>query len=80
MGAGVAPLAGREVWCGSRHAALFLLSIWNQDDWEAHGLKVRKTIREMRRIGRFDLTDAWAAWDEQHRAAALTWLTNPFWP
>jgi hypothetical protein len=69
---------------GSRHAALFLLSVWNADDWTVHGLKVRKLGKDdwkgARRIGRFDFNDAWANWDHKHRAAALAWLTNPFWP
>jgi hypothetical protein len=73
-----------EPTSGSRHAALFLLSVWNADDWCVHGLKVRKLGRDdwkgARRIGRFDFNDAWASWDARHRAAALTWLLNPFWP
>jgi hypothetical protein len=73
-----------EPTSGSRHAALFLLSVWNSDDWQVHGLKVRKLgpndWKGMRRIGRFDFNDAWASWDQQHREAALAWLTNPFWP
>lgn len=62
---------------GSRQAALFLLSVWNRDDWRVHGVKVR---RGTQRIGRFDIADGFAAWDEQHRRAALAWLVNPFWP
>jgi hypothetical protein len=69
---------------GSRHAALFLLSVWNGDDWAAHGLKLRRRRKgddaTGRRIGRFDFNDAWAVWDAKHRAAALAWLLNPFWP
>jgi hypothetical protein len=70
-----------EPTSGSRHAALFLLSVWNDTDWAKFGLKVRnepKTLR--RRIGRFDFNDAFASWDEKHRAAALAWFLNPFWP
>jgi hypothetical protein len=67
-----------------RHAAMFLLSVWNRDDWTVHGLKVRKPGKDAwkgdRRIGRFDFNDAWACWDQAHRAAALAWLLNPFWP
>jgi hypothetical protein len=73
-----------EPTSGSRQAAMFLLSVWNGDDWTAHGLKVRKIPpggwKGARRIGRFDFNDAWACWDEGHRNAALAWLTNPFWP
>jgi hypothetical protein len=64
-----------------RCAGLFLLSVWNGDDWCAYGLKVRRpAYKELRRIGRFDFNDAWACWDERNRAAALAWLTCPFWP
>ena len=73
-----------EPTSGSRHAALFLLSVWNRDDWAAHGLKLRRRRKGddpgARRIGRFDFNDAWASWDEQHRTAALAWLVSPFWP
>jgi hypothetical protein len=73
-----------EPTSGSRHAALFLLSVWNRDDWQVHGLKVRKLDAKAwkgnRRIGRFDFSDAWASWDQKHRQAALAWLANPFWP
>jgi hypothetical protein len=65
-----------------RHAALFLLSIWNSSDWSLHGLRVRKREKgsTYRRIGRFDFADAWSNWDHEHRAAALAWLANPFFP
>lgn len=68
-----------------RHAALFLLCVWNRDDWMVHGLKVRQPRgkddwKGSRRIGRFDFNDAWACWDSKHRGAALAWLINPFWP
>jgi hypothetical protein len=69
---------------GSRHAAMFLLSVWNREDWMVHGLKVRQPGRKdwkgSRRIGRFDFNDAWGTWDRDHRAAALAWFINPFWP
>jgi hypothetical protein len=66
---------------GSRQAALFLLSVWNADDWTSFGLKRRRQQKgQPRRIGRWDMTDAWAIWDDGHRAAALAWMTNPFWP
>jgi hypothetical protein len=76
--------ASGEPTSGSRQAAMFLLSVWNKDDWCAYGLKMRRREKGShpgsRRIGRFDINDAWAAWDDAHRAAALAWLTNPFWP
>lgn len=67
-----------------RHAALFLLSVWNSSDWSALGLKVRKLRKDEdkthRRIGRFDIADAWSNWDEHHRGAVVAWLLNPFFP
>lgn len=72
---------------GSRHAALFLLSIWNREDWSdrraferGQALRIRRSKESVRRIGRFDISDAWAVWDEGHRRAALAWLVEPFWP
>ena len=72
-----------------RNAALFLLCIWNREDWSdpkfcSPHLKLRRRrkgqLETVRRIGRFDLTDAWSNWDEQHRGAALAWMLSPFWP
>ncbi len=67
-----------------RHAALFLLSVWNGSDWSKLGLKVRQPRKDenpaSRRIGRFDIADAWANWDEHHRGAVVAWLLNPFFP
>jgi hypothetical protein len=69
---------------GARHAGLFLLSVWNRDDWMVHGLKVRQPAKGdwkgSRRIGRFDFNDAFGCWDAKHRAVALAWFLNPFWP
>lgn len=60
---------------GSRHAALFLLSVWNPDaDWRTAGLKVKPGF------GRFNLTRAMGTWDREHRAACLAWVEAPFWP
>jgi hypothetical protein len=66
-----------EPTSGSRQAALFLLSVWNREDWRGFGLKVR---RGSQRIGRFDINDGFASWDGPHRRAALAWFANPFWP
>lgn len=67
---------------GSRHAALFVLSVWSSGptDWEevAHVNEVPNSDR-LRDI-RFDLTHAWAVWDDLHRDAVLAWLLNPFYP
>lgn len=31
-------------------------------------------------VAPFNLSNAWSAWDEHHRAAVQTWLSHPFWP
>lgn len=60
---------------GSRHAAMFLLNVWNTDtDWRTQGLKVKAGF------GRFNLGRAMASWDHEHRAACLRWIEAPFWP
>lgn len=51
---------------GERHAARFLLSVWDTStDWEA---------------GKFDVLEALRAWDLPHRAAFLEWASDPWWP
>ncbi len=47
-------------------AARFCLKVWNP--------------YEKRACGAFELFEAWAHWDDQHRAAALAWLEAPFYP
>jgi hypothetical protein len=60
---------------GSRHAAMFLLNVWNMDtDWRAEGLKVRAGQ------GRFNFARAVASWDPEHQAACAAWLEAPFHP
>lgn len=51
---------------GERHAARFILSVWNP--------RVRWAI------GRFDLHDALGTWDLEHRAAFARWTAAPWWP
>ena len=68
-------------WCnsgaptgGSRWAARFLLAVWNpHTDWTT-------TEPALTSDGRFDLFQAWNAWDDEHRAAAMEWLQYPFYP
>ncbi len=51
---------------GERHAARFLLSVWDPSiEWEA---------------GRFDVMEALRVWDMPHRAAFLRWAAEPWWP
>ena len=50
---------------GALHSARFLLSLWNQAEW---------------RCGRFDVFDAMASWDREHRAAFIAWAEKPWWP
>ena len=51
---------------GERHAARFLLSVWDPaTGWEA---------------GRFDVLEALRIWDVTDRAAFLEWAADPWWP
>ena len=51
---------------GELVTAQFLLAVWDAASaW---------------RCGRFDLMEALRAWDDQHRAAFLTWVGDPWWP
>ncbi len=50
----------------ARHAARFVLSLWNSDwPWKT---------------GRFDATSAVAAWDRAHRVILVAWTLEPWWP
>jgi len=71
----VAWLNGGAPTSGSRHAAMFLLNVWNcGTDWRAEGLRVKAGL------GRFNFAEAIATWDEEHRAACAAWLAAPFHP
>lgn len=75
VGALVRWLNGPAPTSGSRHAAMFLLHVWNAEtDWREFGLKVKAGY------GRFNLGRAVASWDYEHRAACLEWLEAPFFP
>lgn len=51
---------------GQAVTAQFVLALWDPDrPWQS---------------GRFDLMEALRVWDEQHRAAFLTWAGDPWWP
>ena len=51
---------------GAIHAARFLLALWNnQQSWKC---------------GKFDVIEAMAVWDAEHRAAFLAWAEEPWWP
>lgn len=52
---------------GERHAALFILCVWNPGYAESQGWK-------------FDVLEAMGVWDLRHRAAFLNWAQNPYWP
>jgi hypothetical protein len=50
---------------GTRHAARFVLGVWdNTTAW---------------RCGRFEAVAALACWDGQHRLAFMTWVARPWW-
>ena len=50
---------------GSRHAARFVLGVWNSSAVFA--------------CGQFDLHKAMATWDDGHRKAFLAWAKDPWW-
>jgi hypothetical protein len=51
---------------GAFCAARFILAVYNStDEWQC---------------GTFDLMEALACWDDQHRAAFLEWVREPWWP
>jgi len=50
----------------ARHAARFVLSVWDSTNrWKA---------------GPFNVHDALAAWDDEHREAFAEWAARPWWP
>jgi hypothetical protein len=50
---------------GAGWAAVFILNLWNpQEAWRA---------------GRFDVFEAFSAWDHDHRQVFLGWATDPWW-
>ena len=54
---------------GERLAARFVLNLWSGgndvEDWEC---------------GPFEVFEALARWDDEHRRAFATWALNPWWP
>ncbi len=50
----------------SRHAVRFVLQVWNsREPWTA---------------GAFNVVDAFASWDDHHRATFLVWANDPWFP
>jgi hypothetical protein len=73
-----------EPGSGAVYAGRFVLSVWNSSaDW-------REVARDLlpkedpgflaERFGRFDLFEAAAVWDHDHRLACMIWLEAPFYP
>lgn len=61
---------------GSWSAAMFLLGVWNpRTAWNKEGVRMRKGA-----TGKFDFFSALGCWDEEHHAAFMEWVANPFWP
>lgn len=57
---------GPEPSSGMKHAARFILEVWNPyDEWKC---------------GRFDWQRAISMWDDKHRKAFIDWLQAPFYP
>lgn len=52
---------------GERHAALFILCVWNPGYAKGEGW-------------RFDALDAMGNWDSGNRKAFINWAQNPYWP
>ena len=50
---------------GGRHAAQFVLALWDQSrDWRA---------------GKFSVIEAFQVWDDDHRESFIRWAREPFW-
>jgi len=74
-------LNGPAPTSGSRHAAMFLLNVWNPDtNWCRERFDDGTKLRGKPDAGRFNLGRAMSAWDVEHRAACLAWMEAPFWP
>ncbi len=57
-----------------RHCARFILSVWNQTDYEELDAESDNPL------GRFDALRAITDWDHAHRAVFATWTADPWWP
>jgi len=69
---------------GSRHAAKFVLSVWNTStDWGAYA---RQPVSEGGlglvdvEFEAFNVVHAMGVWDDEHQAAFMAWCELPFWP
>jgi hypothetical protein len=63
----------------ARHAAKFVLSVWNGCEWEAEARR-EGFISEEDRFGPFSVAEAVSVWDEEHVQAFMAWVRDPFWP
>jgi hypothetical protein len=65
---------------GARRAALFILYVWNHyADWREVALERGFiTTEASAHCLRFDLAEAFGAWDEHHHAAFLRWAEHPW--
>jgi hypothetical protein len=62
-------------------AAKFVLTVWNSTaDWNEIAHQEGFLTGDEERLSRFDIFEAFGVWDFEHRAAALAWLNDPFWP
>jgi len=61
-----------------KEAAANLAEMQQRSPTEA---QIQKTVDDwLELFGPFDLADAVAVWDREHRAAVSAWITDPFWP
>jgi hypothetical protein len=64
----------------SRQAGLFVLSVFNGNDWKIPRYEVGGTGRR-RKVGdvRFNVVHAFSLWDDRHRRAFMAWAVAPWW-
>ena len=55
--------AGGLASSGERHAALFVLSVWNRHDWGS----------------KFNMAEAMNVWDDQNLKSFKDWVNDPWW-
>jgi hypothetical protein len=72
----------RKTSSGLRHAAAFILSLWDfyRRRSDAHGNGDESGEPPPRKIGRFDAVHAMRSWDKDHRRAFANWVSDPWWP
>lgn len=67
---------------GLRHAAAFVLSLWDFYHCRSTGAGNGDESYEPspRKIGEFNAVWAMHSWDKPHRKAFANWVSDPWWP